>query len=256
MAKTNEEFDKGFREKLGNHQEKPSALAWERLENQLPKPKSSLRGIWWAVAASVTVILAAGWMFWNTTDELPQEQLLAEETLFVEENSENPSPEPLENLNSQEEAVSETLPEKPVTSSFPKQTSTQSSNRAFSTQSIQTPVSTDNLIALTEPIKIEPTAVIPVESLEATEIALPAIQTNSAQLAVAEATSPQEEAPLFRVSIYSDGLKKGAEPDKNLITEMGKTVGKVEGLLGKVDEGFAEIQDKKNGLFASLTSRK
>jgi rRNA processing protein Gar1 len=73
---------------------------------------------------------------------------------------------------------------------------------------------------------------------------------------VAEATPSAEDAPLYRVNIYSDGLKKGSEPDKNLITEMGKTVGKVEGLLGKVDEGFADLQDKKNSLFATLTSKK
>jgi hypothetical protein len=41
-----------------------------------------------------------------------------------------------------------------------------------------------------------------------------------------------------------------------LITELGKTVGQVEGLLDKLDEGLVEIQDRKDRFFSSLTSRK
>jgi hypothetical protein len=51
-------------------------------------------------------------------------------------------------------------------------------------------------------------------------------------------------------------LKKEEAPNKNLITELGKTVGQVEGLFDKLDEGFVEIQDRKDRFFSSLTSRK
>jgi hypothetical protein len=40
------------------------------------------------------------------------------------------------------------------------------------------------------------------------------------------------------------------------VTELGKAVGQVEGLLGKLDEGYEEIQEKKERLFSSLTSRR
>jgi hypothetical protein len=33
-------------------------------------------------------------------------------------------------------------------------------------------------------------------------------------------------------------------------------VGQVEGFLGKVDDGLITLQDKKDNLFASLTSKK
>ena len=85
MAKTNEEFDRIFREKLEKHQEKPSALAWERLNHQLPEAKSSKRGIWWSVAASISLLIVAGWMFWKNTSEINQGQLLAEEGKTIEE---------------------------------------------------------------------------------------------------------------------------------------------------------------------------
>ena len=65
-----------------------------------------------------------------------------------------------------------------------------------------------------------------------------------------------EEIDGYRIRIFSDGLKNEEAPNKNLITELGNTVGQVEGLLDKLDEGFVEIQDKKDRLFSSLTSRK
>ena len=73
---------------------------------------------------------------------------------------------------------------------------------------------------------------------------------------MAEAQPQTNEEPLYRVSIYSNGVKKGEPQDKNLITEIGKTVGQVEGLLGKVDDGLITLQDKKDNLFATLTNKK
>jgi len=51
-------------------------------------------------------------------------------------------------------------------------------------------------------------------------------------------------------------LKKEEAPNKNLLTELGKTVGQVEELLGKLDEGIEGLQEKKERLFSSLISRK
>jgi hypothetical protein len=65
-----------------------------------------------------------------------------------------------------------------------------------------------------------------------------------------------EEVGTYRIRIYSDGLQKAAPKEKNLVTELGKAVGQVEGLLGKLDEGYEEIQEKKERLFSSLTSRR
>jgi hypothetical protein len=65
-----------------------------------------------------------------------------------------------------------------------------------------------------------------------------------------------EEVGTYRIRIYSDGLQKAAPKEKNLVTELGKTVGQVEGLLGKLDEGIEGIQEKKERLFSSLTSRR
>jgi hypothetical protein len=263
MAKTNEEFDRIFREKLENHQEKPSALAWERLNNQLPTSKSSHRGIWWAVAASVAVVLVSGWMFWKSSGEIDQKQLLAEEAATTEElasSQETPtSSESIEITALTESTKGQVTQSQPTTKQItlkPNQVkSTQQVERNIPNPSSETEKS-QALIAVAEQSSKELQVTTPPVSVEINEATLPAILPATMQQTVAEATPAAEDAPLYRVNIYSDGLKKGNEPDKNLITEMGKTVGKVEGLLGKVDEGFADLQDKKNNLFATLTSRK
>lgn len=260
MAKQNEQLDRFFREKLEGHQEKPSMLAWERLESQLPSSRSSNRGIWWAVAASASVLLVAGWFFWKNTGELEPDQLLAEDGSATKEvTTETQS---VENA----EANPEILPELPAvepqitktTATPAKSNQTQSTPKQHikSLPNSSTEQKPQNLIAEAEIPQKEIQIGTPQIGLEINEVKLPEIQPNTIQQAVAEAKASEEEAPLYRINIYSDGLKKGVEPEKNLITEVGKTVSKVEGLLGKVDEGFAELQDKKNNLFASLTSRK
>lgn len=265
MAKQNEQLDRFFKEKLEGHQEKPSMLAWERLESQLPVSQSSNRGIWWAVAASTSVLLVAGWFFWKNSGEIAPEQLLAEGVTTKEELSSTPnSAEPSEN---QSEIIGEFSLEEPKQSSNaetptiePKTNPSQNSSSPKSTLKTLLKSSSEqkpqNLIAEAEVSQPEIQINTPPIGLEINEVVLPEIQPVTILPTVAEAQSTEDEAPLYRVNIYSDGIKKGAEPEKNLITEVGKTVGKVEGLLGKVDEGFAELQDKKNSLFASLTSRK
>jgi hypothetical protein len=46
------------------------------------------------------------------------------------------------------------------------------------------------------------------------------------------------------------------QEDKTLIGGLNKKVEQVEGLLGKVDQGFADLQDAKNNLFTALLTKK
>lgn len=260
MAKQNEPLDRYLREKLENHQEKPSMLAWERLESQLPPSKSSPKISWWTMAATVSVILVAGWLFWNNSLELAQENLVAEEKSSLVK--------PLPSSESQTLEAEEILPqaeEKPLEELNPTKTNLPQVQLANSSQKVieltnahqkSFPEQAQNLIASQEIQSVDLPAKMPTNPALENQVTLPQIQTIQVQNAVAEASPGEEEVFTYRVNIYSNGLKKGQEPEKNLITEMGKTVGKVEGLLGKVDDGFIELQDKKNSLFASLTSKK
>ncbi|RIW17245.1 hypothetical protein D0X99_05725 [Algoriphagus lacus] len=255
MAKTNEQFDQHFREKLEGHREKPSALAWERLESQLPKESKSTFGIWWAIAASVTALLVASYLFWPREEGLSEENLMATKTELPEVITPK-STEQAETLQvptpQTEEKTETTIPssqpeEKPATNTKTKPTPAPALTQA-----------PQNLIAKAEnPQTVSPKSeTIPELKTEELQVTIPELKTPEIQKTVAEAKPQTEDEPLYRVSIYSDGVKKGEPANKNLITELGKTVGQVEGLLGKVDDGLISIQDKKDNLFATLTSKK
>jgi hypothetical protein len=263
MAKTNEQFDQHFREKLDGHREKPSALAWERLESQLPQRSKPRLGIWWAVAASVTALLVAGYAFWPSGEPVSEGEFLADQTAITTENSIEDSSEVTkafaETIKGEEKAASI---EKNNTATQPEQ----DQEPAQKTKPTPTPAQTQipqNLIAEAENKTTEPentkspiTAPLPPLQTEELEVAIPELKAPQIERTVAEANTSNEDEPLYRVSIYSNGIKKGEPADKNLITELGKTVGQVEGLLGKVDEGFAELQDRKDNLFAGGISIK
>lgn len=255
MAKTNENFDRHFREKLDGHREKPSALAWERLESQLPKQSKPAVGIWWAIAASVTALFVAGYAFWPTEEGNPEEVLLADKTEMPAEvtspsiDQAESTPEPLAKTELQTEPVN------PANQPEEKPKSTQKTKPT--TPPMLTP-GPQNLIAEVEKPQTElsKTTSEPELKTEGLQVAIPEIKSPEIPKTLAEAETPAQEEPLYRVSIYSNGIKKGEPTEKNLITELGKTVGQVEGLLGKVDDGLISLQDKKDNLFASLTNKK
>ncbi|PZX55554.1 hypothetical protein [Algoriphagus chordae] len=258
MAKEKNNLDQFFKEKLENHTEKPSALAWERLESQLPQKSKSNKGIWWAAAASLTILFTIGYLVLKEGNIAVEQPMLADNS--TEELIDTPTPtetnsaevteeSPIETENSQ---TPEELNTKPtITTTKPANPSTTQKSKSTAPQ---------NLVAMNEvkeePKQEEPVQVIvPTLEIETPEITQPELPALELEKAVAEVTEPAQEEPAYKVKIYSSGLKE--EPkDKNLIAGIGKTVNEVEGLLGKVDQGFADLQDAKNNLFASITSKK
>ncbi|TXE11182.1 hypothetical protein [Algoriphagus aquimarinus] len=262
MAKEKNNLDQFFKEKLENHTERPSALAWERLESQLPQKSKSYKGIWWAAAASITILFTVGYLVLREGEVAVEKPMLADNTtkevIETPTQTEITTPEITEQAENEieKQQAAEELNTKPTTTTKPKAKPADSSSK---TQKSQT-TSPQNLIAMTE--KKEEPKQEKVLKVEAPKIEVETPEFKQAELAplklekaVAAVTEPAEVEPAYRVKIYSNGLTE--EPkDKNLISEIGKTVNEVEGLLGKVDQGFADLQDAKNNLFASITTRK
>ena len=253
MAKSDEELDRVFREKLENHEASPSPAAWDKLEAQLDAAKQPKKSSWWAIAAAMPLLLGLGYLIWSQVPQTEQESSLAsiEEVSTstpVSESSpeaETMVPEEVQKPVSLAEA-STSRASKPIQkSSLPQENTkdTQIESRmaeAVTFPSLQTAVEVE-LSSTTESnplVTPEPTQTTPSPS--------------TSQPSLADA----EDLDGYRIRIFSDGLKKEEAPNKNLITELGKTVGQVEGLLDKLDEGLVEIQDKKERLFSTLTSRK
>tara|TARA_R110002072_G_scaffold299920_1_gene476206 strand:+ start:156940 stop:157740 length:801 start_codon:yes stop_codon:yes gene_type:complete len=261
MAKEKNNLDQFFKEKLENHTERPSALAWERLESQLPQKSKSHKGIWWAAAASLTILFTVGYLVLREGDVSVEKPMLADNTTEeaivkpIQTEISIPQETEKEQIEIENQQAAEELKTKPTTTPA-KTKPVDSSSKVQKSQA----ASPQSLIAMTEK-KEEPkqekvqkveAPIIEVESPGISQMELPPLEIEKA---VAQISEPVEAEPAYRVKIYSSGLKD-EQKDKNLIAEIGKTVNEVEGLLGKVDQGFADLQDAKNNLFASITTRK
>lgn len=262
MAKDKNNLDQFFKEKLENHTENPSKLAWERLESQLPQKSKSYKGIWWAAAASLTILFTVGYILMREGDVTVNQPMVAdnitEEIIDTPTQTEITTPEVTENTQNEikKQQVAEELNTKPTTTTSAKTKPADTSSKTQKSKS----TAPQKLVAMNEvkeQTKQEESVqiVAPPLKVETPEIAQPELPALELEKAVAEVNDTSEEEPAYTVKIYSSGLKE--EPkDKNLIAGIGKTVNEVEDILGKVDQGFADLQDAKNNLFASITSKK
>jgi hypothetical protein len=250
MAKSDETLDRVFREKLENHQETPSLAAWDTLASQLdakqaPKKASS----WWAIAAAITLAIGAAFLFWSTGQESEIQAPLAD---AQETNPEVGTTIPMTLSPSVGAEI-----EVPSTSSV--STPNERAQTAIKSQQ-QNP---NTYVAEVHTLNEAVPASIPVFTAEAVPNAPEPVHSPAPALPETNAVSTPsanealaEEVGTYRIRIYSDGLQKAAPKEKNLLTELGKTIGQVEGLLGKLDEGIEVIQEKRERLFSSLTSRR
>src|SRR5690606_37653744 len=96
---------------------------------------------------------------------------------------------------------------------------------------------------------------IPVLELES--IALPPLNQDLllADNNLAESVSEPGQDVTYKVTIISNGLREKPEKE-GLVGEIENKIDKIGGLIVKVDQGFADLQDAKNNLFASITTRK
>ena len=250
MAKSDETLDRVFREKLENHQETPSQAAWDTLASQLdakqaPKKASS----WWAIAAAITLALGAAFLFWSTGKETEIQAPLADAQETTTEIIVNPLVTPSPSVEAEIKVPSTSNVSTPI----------ERAQTGIKPQQRNPDVLVAEVITQNEAVP----ASIPVFTAEAVPIGAEQVRTPAIPLAETKSISTPstnealaEEGGSYRIRIYSDGLQKAAPKEKNLVTELGKTVGQVEGLLGKLDEGIEGIQEKKERLFSSLTSRR
>ena len=253
MAKSDELLDRIFREKLENQEVSPSPKAWIKLEAQLDEAKQPKRNTWWAIAASLPLLLGLGYLIWSQVPQTKQESPIAameEVSTNVSDLESIPEAEPMiSEVNQKPGSQAETSPprkSKPaLKSGLPQENSQKGNEERMFAEAILSP---------------SPQVAVPVELNLDTE---PKVFLNPEPILITTApNNPQttlaveEDQEGYRIRIFSNGLKKEEAPNKNLITELGKTIGQVEGLIEKLDEGFVEIQDKKERFLSLLVSRK
>ena len=253
MAKSDEELDRVFREKLENQEASPSTAAWDKLEAQLDAAKQPKKNSWWAIAAAMPLLLGLGYLIWSQAPQPEQENSVAasEEVLEI--------PPVLESTPEAKTAVSEVAQYQNPLAEIATPSSSKFVLKSNLIQENPKEVNLGNVVAETVTFP-SPQVAVAVE-VNSTSDSKTLLTPESTQTTPAPSTSKPsladgEDLDGYRVRIFSDGLKKEEAPNKNLITELGKTVGQVEGLLDKLDEGLVDIQDKKDRLFSTLTSRK
>ena len=253
MAKSDEELDRVFREKLENHQESPSLAAWDKLVAQLDAAKQPKKSSWWAIAAAMPLLLGLGYLIWSQAPQADEESSLA----AIEEVS---TSTPVSVSSPEVETMVSEEVQKPVSLA---EASTSRASKPIQKSSLPQENTKDTQIesrmaeAVTFPSLQTAVAVEVNSTTESKTLVIPEpTQTTPSPSTLQPSLADAEDLDGYRIRIFSDGLKKEEAPNKNLITELGKTVGQVEGLLDKLDEGLVEIQDKKERLFSSLTSRK
>ena len=253
MAKSDEELDRVFREKLENHEASPSPAAWDKLESQLDAAKQPKKSSWWAIAAAMPLLLGLGYLIWSQAPQAEQENSLAAIEEVSTSTPVSESPIEAETMVSEEVQKPVSLAEagtsrasKPIQkSSLPQENTKETQIESMIAEAVTFP-SLQTAVAAEVNSTTESKTLVTPEPTQTTP------SPSSSQPSLADG----EDLYGYRIRIFSDGLKKEEAPNKNLITELGKTVGQVEGLLDKLDGGFVEIQDKKERLFSTLTSRK
>ncbi len=253
MAKSDEELGRVFREELENHEASPSSVAWDKLEAQLDAARQPKKNSWWAIAAAMPLLFGLGYLIWSQVPQTEQENSVAASEEVLEVPLVPKSTPKAETSVSEEVQYQNSLAEKATPSS---------SNPVLNSslpQENSKVVNLGNLIAetVTSPSSDAAVALELNSTSEAkTWLSPEATQTNTSASSTQPALADAEEIDGYRIRIFSDGLKKEETSNKNLITELGKTVGQVEEIFGRLDEEFLEIQDKKDRFFSSLTSRK
>jgi hypothetical protein len=253
MAKSDEILDRVFRDKLENQEASPSPAAWDKLETQLDAAKQPKKSSWWAIAAAMPLLLGLGYLIWSQAPQADEESSFAatEEVLEI--------PPALDSTPAAETVVSEDAKyQNPLAETVTPSSSKPVLNSSL-TQENSKGVNLEPMVAeaITFP---SPQTGIVVEvnsTSESKTLPTPEPTQTSPSANLSEPTLEDgEDLDGYRIRIFSDGLKKEEAPNKNLITELGKTVGQVEGFIDKLDDEFVEIQEKKDRLFSSLTSRK
>lgn len=256
MAKKLEKIDTLFQKGLENHSTTPSLLAWERLESRLPmgKKESKSAVYWWAAAAAILILVAVSNLAWDPSSPETEKEVLAKKTDLVRQND-----PVLPEANQQTLTTHHTVESNESEQNTNAQLASSDAEKIKQDPEDSTQPTTETipnqLLSQSNP-KAQPLdrkALVPISGLETkpTLEELP-IYDPSHTVHKAMLTASVAEEPNYSLRIVSNGIQE----EKSLLAGIGKRVNQVDGLLDKVDDGFASLQDAKNNLFASLSTKK
>jgi hypothetical protein len=244
MAKGND-IDRLFQEKLTGHSVQPSAVAWDKLEARLSQKKRA-PVLWIRIAAAILLIGGLSALIWLGVENTRQELDHLADQEPVQERSVREShrlPEAAPPLQVEEAPENEEVPQ-PVAPSGPV--------RRIAPANTVKPV-----LATLPSEESKPVAKENIPLPEWTALDLPPLDQKllAAESDLVDLEGEEAKEVAYKVTIISNGLREKPEKE-GLVGEIEEKIDKIGSLIGKVDQGFADLQDAKNNLFASITTRK
>ncbi len=247
MANDDKKFDGFFRQKLSNHEEKPSLLAWEKLESQLPKKKTGLYFPSMRIAASILLLIGLGYLGWFLSNDLIEEEI---QVAKLENTDSDITIKQVESTDEKEMAEQKSDANREILNSANDSKDKQNSKVGLPIPAVKEEEKRSGWIA---EVKQETKSNV-IETIDLPELELPEITLGNA-VALVESEAVETEVA-YTITIRGSGIKESEPVKQGFFDEIEEKVEKIGGLLNKVDQGFAELQDAKNNLFASITSRK
>ncbi|WP_215224489.1 hypothetical protein [Echinicola shivajiensis] len=257
-------IDELFSTKLKQHQESPSKLSWERLDAQLGPQKKTNRPFWISIAAMLIGIFVLALLLWRIdfTDHNENTPMMAEQNPVI-----NQEILPKNDIDPQEEITKpaeKTIPKTDSVKKTKKEEENIQEDKKPEMKNNPSPTklnqrdenSPDNsLVAESNQRPIEKAPEITInKGLELSGMGNGGINMN--ELIADNSLSEEKVEPVaYTVKIKSSGISEKPKKEK-LVTEIGDKINTLGGLIGKVDKGYADLQDAKNNLFASLISKK
>jgi predicted transcriptional regulator len=250
MANVNKSFDQFIKNKLVNHEEKLPTQAWEKLNLQLNQKDRKTPFLYLKIAASLLVILGMAYLILTSApdDEVFQNtNYQADNTPFKSEEVEASKNEiPTDDPTLEKVELLDTKTTNQINNEK------ESKELEISTKSKKTPIfqeeiDTKQLIASIQEKLDQSLTTVDFEKVELTT----AIENESMNR---QSLASADQEVKYSIKIISNGIKE--EPQKPaIINEIENKIDKIGGWLGKVDQGFADLQDAKNNLFASITTK-
>lgn len=238
MAKDNQDIDRLFRDKLGGHLAQPSPLAWNQLENRLSRTKKGA-ALWMRIAASLLLLGGLAALLWLSVENAQKKPVILAEQEPLQETIPQEVPEVKEPAVVKDRIEEDIMAVKKA----PVRKASVNSEKA------QLEVAR---MEETEPVAKE---LVPVQELDLVELPPLDMDLLVVENSLVEPTEAVYQEVAYKVTIISNGLREKPEKD-GLVGEIENKIDKIGGLIGKVDQGFADLQDAKNNLFASITTRK
>ncbi|MDO6439477.1 hypothetical protein Q4534_18780 [Cyclobacterium sp. 1_MG-2023] len=243
MADNIDDLDKLFKNALSNHSTSPAPEVWDKLSASLDKKNKGFLFTPWRWAAGVAVVLVSFWLFHHSFDvEVQKTSLAVQDTKISEKDPYSISP--TTEIAGKEKVKSQTknITQEPISKS----------RGLTSKEKLDKPLIRQTWTSKKRVREQLPQVLAQIEPLNKDELTTTIREQLAFNPSLNRNETTEKSNKDYKVKIISNGY--AIQPEKEqLVAELENKIG---GFFTKVDEGFGDLRDAKNNLFASLTTKR